>query len=82
MPIHTAEMGQMGQVLVRMEVVWRTNNSGLDPNVEPDEKKWLTGIPAMDYYITIFCENIAVTYKSKADSVDTKRHLKRHVNTW
>lgn len=65
---------------MRMEVGSRTKNSVMDPNVEPDEKKWLTGIRTMDYYITVFCEKIAVT--CKADSVDTKRHLKRHVNTW
>lgn len=34
----------------------------------------------MDYYILVFYENIAPTYKSKADSIDTKRHLNRHVN--
>lgn len=60
MPIHTAEMWKNGLVLGdRMDVVARTNSSGMDPNVEPDEKKWLTGIWSMDYYILIFCENIA-----------------------
>lgn len=63
-----------------MEVVSKMNNSGMDLNIEPDETKWLTGIWCMDYYILIFYENIAPTYKSKADSIDTKRHLNRHVN--
>lgn len=63
-----------------MEGMSRTNNSGMDPNVEPDEKKWLTGIWSVDYYILIFCKSIATAYKSKADSIDTKRHLNRPVN--
>lgn len=64
----------------KMEGMSRMNNSGMDPNAEPDEKKWLAGIWSVDYYILIYCESIATAYKSKADSIDTKRHSNRHVN--